>query len=463
MEMIKKQGESDRTTCPLRGGSLAAHAAAWLAARASDVYLVGGTIRDWLLGQESHDVDFAVAQDSLALARGLADVLGGYFVPLDRRRGIARVVCGEGQETTYVDLTLLQGETLLQDLLCRDFTINAMALRLGEEAPHLIDPHNGREDLKRRLIRGVTPDIFADDPLRLLRAVRLAAELEFAIEPQTEALLRHHAPLIGLSAAERIRYELVKVLRTSQAPRWIHFLADTALLACILPQLEPHLGIAPRAFRAMHELITGLKGGKSGLLGLLAEDLLARLAQPTNGERRREDVLRMAALLFPLPADEVRTAFLELRFSGREARCGRDIVAHCQEIRQRRGWEISRRATYRFFREAGEAGVDALLLALAQEGEGQKRRELAEGAAELLGAYFHCYSEVIAPMPLLDGHTVMSELGLEPGPEVGEFLAVLREAQAVGEVHTPEEALAFVRSLLCARRSTTHQRSAPSE
>jgi len=452
MEIVKKQKESDKTIPPLlTEGSLAARAATWLTACTSEVYLVGGTIRDWLLGRESHDVDFVVAQDSLSLARGLADYLKGYFVPLDRRRGIARVVCYEEEEAIYVDLILLQGQTLAQDLMRRDFTINAIALRLGEEELRLIDPHQGQEDLRRRLVRAVTPHVFADDPLRLLRAVRLAAELEFKIEPQTEELLRRDAPLIELSAAERIRYELVKILRAPQAPRWARFLVDTDLLASIVPQLESHIGPAMETYEMVHQLITALKEEALGLFGLQAlapfgEGLLEHLAQPTNEERCREDVLRMTALLSPLPPEEVRGVLLELRFSGYEAHCGGHIVAHWRKLHPLRGSDISRRTIYRFFREAGDAGVEALLLALAQEGEGQRREQLSRSAAQLLEGYFRRYQEVIAPPLLLNGHALMGELGLEPGPWVGELLAALREAQAVGEVCTPEEALAFVRA-----------------
>jgi len=451
IENSDKADSQDRPLLPK--GSLAARAAAWLREQTSEVYLVGGYIRDWLLGRESHDMDFAVAQDSLSLARGLADYLGGYFVPLDRRRGIARVVRYEGEEMFYLDLTLLQGRTLAEDLTRRDFTINAIALRLGEGERRLIDLHQGREDLRRRLIRAVTPHIFADDPLRLLRAVRLAAELEFEIEPQTEALLRRDVPLIRLSAAERIRYELVKVLRTPQAPRWARYLADTGLLALIVPSLEPYLGPAVEAFKGVHQLITALKGGELDLQALapLREDLLAHLAQQTNEERSREDVLRIAALLSPLSPDEVRMALLELRFSGYEARCGGGIVAHWRELHQLQGPEPSRRDIYRFFRKAGDAGVEALLLALSQESEAERCEQLGRSAAQLLDVYFHLYQEVIAPPPLLDGHVVMSELGLEPGPKVGELLAALREAQAAGEVHTSEEALEFIRTQALAR------------
>jgi len=450
-----RQGsDGDGATWPLPEGSLAGRAAAWLATHTPESYLVGGYIRDGLLGKESHDVDFVVAQDSLSLARSLANHLEGHFVPLDRRRGIARIVCHERGETTYVDLARLQGRTLRQDLTHRDLTINAIALRLRGDRPCLIDPHHGQEDLEWRLIRAVTPRAFTDDPLRLLRAVRLAAELEFEIEPSTEALLRRDAPLIRRSAAERIRYELVKILRAPQAPRWVCFLMDTGLLSSILPQLGsrsgPYLGPAMAAFADTHRLIALLKEGDLGssdlqALAPFAGDLLAHLSRPTSGERHREDILRMAALLSPLPVDDVRSALLALRFSNAEIRCGQSIAIHWRQAQQLSGPCVPRRAIYRFFREAGDAGVEALLLALSYS-TGHRRERLAEAAAHLLEAYFHRYRELIAPPPLLDGRRIMSELNLEPGPRIGDLLAALREAQAAGEVRTVQEALAFARA-----------------
>ena len=450
VKMVRKQLKRDGSPQPLLlEGSLAARAAAWLTAHAPEVYLVGGYIRDRVLGRESHDVDFTVPQNSLPLARTLADHLGGYFVLLDRSRGTARVVChGEG-ESAFVDLTLLQGQTLAQDLMHRDFTINAIALRLGDVPPRLIDPHKGQEDLQHRLIRAVTPHVFTDDPLRLLRTVRLSAELGFEIEPQTETLLRRNTSLIHLPAPERIRYELVKTLRTSKAPRWVSFLADTSLLISVVPSLKPHMDRAVEAFDKIHQLITALKDGSSCRLGLqalvqFAPDLQTHLSHPTNEERCREDVLGMAALLSPLSPDEVREAFLALRFSGFETHYGWSIIASWQKVSQLQGLDVSRRAIYHYFRGAEDAGIEALLLALSQSTEGQRTGQLVACATRLLGAYFCRYRSVIAPLPLIDGHTIMSELGLEPGPRVGELLAALREAQAAGEVHTPQEALAFV-------------------
>jgi hypothetical protein len=109
--------------------------------------------------------------------------------------------------------------------------------------------------------------------------------------------------------------------------------------------------------------------------------------------------------------------------------------------------KVSQQETHRFFSEAGEAGVEALTLALAQESRVQRHAQLADGVVRMLETYFHHYQEVIAPTLLLDGHTLMGELGLAPGPRVGELLARLREAQAMGEVATQEQALAFLRRL----------------
>ncbi len=156
----------------------------------------------------------------------------------------------------------------------------------------------------------------------------------------------------------------------------------------------------------------------------------------------------MAALLSPLPADTVQEALLKLRFSRHETRSGQTIAATTRRIQQLPELEASRRATYRFFHEAGDSGVEAVLLALARESEAQRRSQLAEWAARLLEVYFHDYQEVIAPTLLLDGHTVMRELDLAPGPRVGEILLKLREAQAAGEVCTREQALFFLRKLL---------------
>jgi tRNA nucleotidyltransferase/poly(A) polymerase len=169
-----------------------------------EAWVVGGAVRDELLGRDLVDLDIAVREPEAA-ARVYAKASGGAPFPLSDRHGAWRVALDEGRT---VDFTPLPG-AIEDDLATRDFTINAIALPLAGGDP--VDPHGGRGDLDARLIRAVSPDVFTDDPLRLLRAVRLEDELGFAIEPGTEALVREHAQLVSRPARERALAELVRL------------------------------------------------------------------------------------------------------------------------------------------------------------------------------------------------------------------------------------------------------------
>jgi tRNA nucleotidyltransferase/poly(A) polymerase len=165
-----------------------------------DAYVVGGAVRDQLLGRPIVDVDIACREPQQA-ARRYREAAGGALFPLSERHGAWRVALPD----RTVDFTPLR-DGIDADLATRDFTINAIAVPVaGGEA---VDPFEGRADLERRLLRAVTDEIFEDDPLRLLRAVRLEDELGFRMEPGTEALVRRHAPLVTQPAGERILAEL---------------------------------------------------------------------------------------------------------------------------------------------------------------------------------------------------------------------------------------------------------------
>jgi hypothetical protein len=169
-----------------------------------EAWVVGGAVRDELLGRELLDLDIALREPESA-ARSYANRSGGAPFPLSERHGAWRVAFTDGRT---VDFTPLPG-TIDEDLATRDFTINAIAVPLaGGEA---VDPFSGRKDLDAKLIRAVSPTIFTDDPLRLLRAVRLADELGFRLEPDTERLVREHAALVTEAARERILAELVRL------------------------------------------------------------------------------------------------------------------------------------------------------------------------------------------------------------------------------------------------------------
>jgi Poly A polymerase head domain len=169
-----------------------------------DAWVVGGAVRDELLGRELVDLDVAVREPQAA-ARAYANRSGGAPFALSERHGAWRVALAAG---CTVDFTPLAA-TIEDDLATRDFTMNAIAVPLaGGEA---IDPFAGRADLDARLIRAVSPSVFSDDPLRLMRAVRLEDELDFRLEPDTEGLVREHAALVTVPARERTLAELVRL------------------------------------------------------------------------------------------------------------------------------------------------------------------------------------------------------------------------------------------------------------
>jgi Poly A polymerase head domain len=169
-----------------------------------EAWVVGGAVRDELLGRDVVDLDIA-CREPKASARAYAKRSGGAPFPLSERHGAWRVALDDGRT---VDFTPLPG-MIEDDLATRDFTINAIAVPLA--GGDLVDPYGGRADLAARLIRAVSPDVFTDDPLRLMRAVRLEDELGFQLEPETERLVREQAQLVTQPARERTLAELVRL------------------------------------------------------------------------------------------------------------------------------------------------------------------------------------------------------------------------------------------------------------
>jgi len=462
---------------------------------------VGGAVRDALLGRPVHDWDFAVDRDALGLARAVADALDGAYYPLDAERDTGRVILVvEDGARLELDFAALRGDSLEADLLARDFTVNALAL---DERGGLVDVTGGAGDLEAGLIRAVSERTFRDDPVRLLRAVRMEAEQGFEIEPQTAAWLRRDAPLVSLPAAERVRDEFVRVLMAQDASIPLQRLDEFGLLPHVMPELESLKGVAqspPHRFdvwrhtlatvntlegviavatgqeaspRAMADVPPAAWGDLARVLGQFSGDVTAHLTVEVSSGRDRALLLKLAALLHDVGKpktssqdEDSRIHFYNhelvgarmaaarlrrLRFSRDEVERIRTIVGqHLRPGHLARAEEVTRRAVYRYFRATACGGVDVVLLNLAdhlatwgpnlQEARWAQRLEVAE---TLLIHYFERYEKTVAPPPLVTGSDLMAELGLEPGPQIGRLLETLREAQAAGEVNTREEALAL--------------------
>jgi len=484
-------------------------ALAWLQARPGPVYLVGGTVRDLLLGRPTHDIDVALSAGAMALARELADDLGGAFYPLDAGRDTGRAVLASPErDAAHVDSAALRAGSLEADLRLRDFTIDALALDLTRPGASVIDVAGGLDDLDRRLVRLASDHALQDDPVRCLRAVRLAAELRpwgFRLEDITSEQVRENAPLLAQVSAERVRDELLRILAAAEPDRWLRSLAELDMLPVVLPEAEALRGLAqspPHRWDVFEHTAEALSriawlqawlAGRADLTGPAEEALdgalapfrpalLAHFAQSESAGRDRGELLRWAALCHdwgkPLsrteeaqPDGAIRQRFFgheqasaeltearlrQLRFSEAEVRRATLIVA--QHMRPHHlvlaGKAPSRRAVFRYFRATRDAGVDVALLSLADLWATQAPARAFERwqahlalVARLLDDYFN-RQETVAPPPLIGGRDLLAHFDLRPGPLIGRLLAETVEAQAAGELHTRDEALAYVTSLL---------------
>jgi poly(A) polymerase len=460
-------------------------------------FLVGGFVRDMLLGRDTADIDIAVTADALAIAPGLAIALGGKYIPLDEENGVGRVALPDIK--WQIDFTTLKGD-IEQDLARRDFTIDAMAIELGKkfenvlDTGNLIDPFNGRSDLRRRLVRAASSTVFAADAARLIRAVRLAAELGFRIDDSTETLILHHSRLITGVAGERLREELLRLLAIPGAGPRLFYLDKLGLLTALIPEMSPARGVEQPKIHvwdvfdhSLHTVSAAEFLLREGTWEYAGEEILTpvpwstRLSQHFDQEisrgSTRRSMLKLAALFHDIAKpptktidDEGRARFLghpqegaavaaaimeRLRFSNREIQLVELLVKYHLRPTQMSHEDLpTRRAIYRYFRDTGEAGIDLLFLCLADHlatrGHSldlQQWQEHTRMTEYVLARHFEEES-LSAPARLIDGHDVMKTFGLSPGPRVGELLEALREAQAAGEVTTRKQALHYVEQLL---------------
>ncbi len=475
----------------------------------SRAYLVGGLVRDGLLGRRTTDVDIAVP-DGMASARSLADRLGGHFVPLDAVNGVGRVIVeaaefGEGR--WQLDFSTAEGG-IEQDLARRDFTMNAIAVDLEQlvaagRRVDLIDPFDGRGDLARGLVRAVSDGVFESDPIRLLRAVRFAAELGLGIDDATDKLIRAGAGLIVGVASERIREELLRLLAVAGSGRCLARLDELGLLTALIPELEAARGFEQPKEHQWDVLGHSLKTAEAcdfllrqgdweyatgGVLDAvpwsprLEEHFRREISGASPGGSSASALLRLAAVLHDIAKPETRTvdangrtrflghqltgattavAIVErLRFSVRETRMVETIVReHHRPTQLSQSGPPSSRAIYRYLRDTGGAAVETLFLSLADHlatrGPTLDLDDWRGHAADVelvLAGYFEETSQP-RPVKLVDGHDLMRVFGIAPGPRLGEMLEAVREAQAAGEITTPEEALDLVRRKLPAEES----------
>ncbi len=509
----------------MKASSLLTKVSDFLTKQGIQSYVVGGFVRDVLLGRDTVDIDIAMEADAVSIAPKVATALSGKSVLLDEVNRVSRVVLANKEAPStkgqwVLDLSTVEGN-IEQDLARRDFTIDAMAvdlrkmanqphlltlppLRKGEEVtpkpPVLIDPFHGWNDLHQQVIRAVAETAFTSDAARLLRAVRLAAELGFTIDAGTEALIQRYSHLVASVAGERVREELLRLLAIPQAEQLAPYLEQLGLLTATIPELAQMKGVKQPKEHAWDVFDHSLKTVatvdfllRQGTWEYGNEEVLAvapwsaTLSQHfelkvSSGSTRRS-LLKLAALLHDIAKPQTkamdangRMRFLghakegaataagileRLRFTTKETKLVEIMVRYHLRPGQMSHDELpSRRAIYRYFRDAGEAGIDILFLSLADHLATRgphlnlaQWREHAQRTNYVLDQHFDQES-LVAPPKLIDGHDIMNIFSISPGPKIGELLEAVREAQASGELTTKEEAISYIKRLLASYPDT---------
>ena len=436
----------------------------------NSVFIVGGSIRDLLLGRIPIDYDLAVAIDPENFAQRLASNTGGRLVVLGKPGlKLYRVVTS----SHVFDISKLAGPTIEEDLHKRDFTINAMAADLANG--NIIDIANGRNDLISKRIRMVSEAAFAKDPIRLVRAFRMAASFNFRISRATADAIQMQAPLIAETAGERIWSELAKILETSQSVRFVRQMANSGLLQIILPEIftsrrEAHLSDSTdtngfeyilAAYLELEERLLdpseilaafGIIGKQSPFTipcGLLKFALLLKdLAEPPPLNLAKQNIVTNR------PIEPIRR---RLRMSNRETNYIESIILNHQKMlslfysfqKQR----LSDTAVTRLFMACKDKLPDLILyvqsiLASGTDCSTLQKKNFAMFALEMQNRYCNVYIPISDAPPLLTGKDLISHFNISPSPIFKFLLNSVEIDRLAGRIHTKGEALKLAGQLL---------------
>ncbi len=448
-------------------------------------YLVGGAVRDLLLQRHPVDVDVAVDGDAAAFAGTMADRLGARVIPLGKPGQVTYRVTARG---ILIDITGLAGESLESDLKRRDFTVNAMAYDLHDH--QLIDLLDGRGDIEAGRIRMVAEQAFVDDPLRLLRAFRMAAVLDFAIESRTLAAIQRHAHRIQHPAGERLRTELLQLLACPDSAPQIRTMSDSRLLTRLIPEMAPMQDCGQNAHHDFDVYTHTLEAYAAleaclATAGRLAGELAKRYQQPPY-RRSAAAILKYALLLHDIgkpatrkvdtngeahfyghsrrSAEMAEAVHTRLRLSKTESEQARTIIAHHDRplnlLSAHRAENLSRKGINRLFRDCDPWTPEVLLHAL---GDTQGKKEAPDADLEtalsfikdLIRDYFDRYRPLAARRPLVGGRDLMARFDLKPSALVGDLIKTVEEERLAGRITTREEALAHAARYLAKQDHST--------
>lgn len=437
--------------------------------QAQPIYLVGGAVRDILLGRPCHDLDFVLPQDAIKLSFKLGNTFDWPVYPLDKERDTGRVVLAD--QNTTLDFAKFRGATLEADLRDRDFTINAMALpATAQFRESVIDPLNGQQDLADGVLNMPNPTAIQDDPVRALRAVRLAQTFQLTLSEQVEAEISRAASLLSQTSPERIRDEWLKILAGRGSNTAVSQLRASGLLAEVAPEIAQMPTDEFEAMLSLYQQVDQIDAlvcdnvrmvaHLADVFYLFQDGLNSYLLREVDGGINGRILLKLAALFHRISQPAVTQTEARLRhlaLSNQAIEHVKQIVRHQEQFEKLTAVytpdQITRRVAYRYFLHTQNAGIDVAILGVASlyfsspEAHTTSSVALAVALIETISVlfdfYFNQYDEVIDPPLVVNGRDLMQLLKIKAGPEIGRLLRLIKEEQAAGNIQTKEQALNF--------------------
>jgi len=474
-----------------------------LVSTCGEVYLVGGAVRNLLLGLPIDDYDFVVRENAIQGARTAADILEGKFYILDHQRQTARALVRVNQVPIKLDFALFNGTNITADLIARDFSINALALRLpvGNE---INDPTGGREDLRDGILRPCSKRSFSDDPVRTIRYIRFQQELNLKVSPEIKELVKESSAALKSISGERRRDALMDVISVADLRQAFNEMLDLGIMEQTIPDIAslntiiltpPHthnawdhtIQVAHYCQQLMASWGFALSPPETQHPRISqALAYLVRYRIPLNEyftEQLSPDRNKYQLLIISALFHDAAKAMVSHEFSGERKRFPGHARAGAKKVMEwakaqgfsnkevdylfrtvRTHMKVSRPeiieptnknlAIHRFFKQAGDGGILTAILHLAdvlttyEDAITDDRWNDAVHAVDnLFDAYFFHHDEIITPPALLDGNAIMAQLQIPRGEQVGLLISALQEAQVSGEVTTAHQAISYLRPL----------------
>jgi len=439
-----------------------------------NTYLVGGYVRDFLLGKKSYDRDIVI-KGAENFSKKLAEKLNATFIVLDSENQIFRLVLED--KINYLDISEMVGESINEDLLRRDFTINAIAYDIQHDK--YIDTTCGLEDLKSKKIKTPKEENFKDDPLRVLRAFRFVATLDFDFSNEVKSAINKYKNLLKEPAKERINYELLKLFGGNYTSKALLIMDEFGILEQIFPCINDMKKVTPNSHHHLdlfHHVVESVRNVEQ--LYLTSDKKIQEHLNRTDfGGFPRLNHLKLACFLHDIGKfstwtieetgrhrfikhDEIGSKMCipllkELKFSKKQIEyISKMIKNHIYPSNVIVAPDLSEKIMTRYIRKMESDVIDNIILAkadrLSAKGEAITQKIIDDninGLDKLLNFYLD-KKDSLKPLPkLLDGTEIMTILNIQQTPELGKIIKKLHEEQLSGNINTKQEAIAYIKCI----------------